>query len=102
MVEVMEESVAINNHLAYRDVVIGNRLGLHARAAVALVKVAQQYDSDVFMEKNGESADAKSVLSLISLECPLGTKVTIRAQGLDSESAVEAVVRLVHNKFGEE
>jgi phosphocarrier protein len=102
VVDEMEERVAINNHRSYREVVIGNRLGLHARAAAALVKVAQQYDSDVLMEKNGEAADAKSVLSLISLECPLGTKVTIRAQGLDSESAVEAVARLVHDKFGEE
>ncbi len=79
-----------------------NRLGLHARAAAQVVKTAEIYRAEVFLEKNGDSVDAKSVLSLLMLECPMGTEVTVRAQGDDSEPAVAAVVRLVENKFGEE
>lgn len=81
---------------------IGNRLGLHARAAARLVEVAQQFQSEVTMEKNGRAADAKSVVCLLTLECPLGTRVTVRAQGEDAEPAVTAVAELIESKFGEE
>ena len=83
-------------------VVIGNKLGLHARAAAQLVKTAEQFEAEVFLEKNGESVDAKSVLSLLVLECPIGTEVVIRASGTDSIPAVEAVAKLVEDRFGEE
>ena len=85
-----------------RELIIDNRLGLHARAAARLVEVAQQFQSEVTMEKNGRAADAKSVVCLLALECPLGTKVTVRARGEDARPAVSAVAELIEAKFGEE
>ena len=84
------------------ELVIANRLGLHARAAARLVQVTDRFQAEVVMEKDGEVADAKSVLSLLTLECPMGTRVVVRASGHDSGAALEAVVELIHNKFGEE
>ena len=85
-----------------RTLAIANRLGLHARAAAQLVQLAQTFQCEIFLEKNGESADAKSVLSLLTLECPIGTNVVVRAVGDDSRPAVQAVAELITNKFGEE
>ena len=84
------------------ELTISNRLGLHARAAARLVEVANNYKAELFLEKNGESADAKSVLSLLTLECPLGTRVTVRAVGPDARQAVDRAAELIDNKFGEE
>ncbi|MEW5723887.1 MAG: HPr family phosphocarrier protein [Thermodesulfobacteriota bacterium] len=98
----MGETAETHNHVRTRELVIKNRLGLHARAAAALVRVAQQYESDLAVEKDGQSVDAKSVLSLIGLECPWGTRVLVRARGADSGPALEAVASLIENKFGEE
>jgi len=54
------------------------------------------------VEKDGQSADAKSVVGLLSLECPIGTKVWIKAWGDDADQAVAAVAALIENRFGEE
>lgn len=85
-----------------RELTICNRLGLHARAAARLVQLAEEFQSDVYLEKNDELVKADSILSLLTLECPMGTKVVVRAQGNDALSAVEAIANLVENKFGEE
>lgn len=87
---------------AHRELVISNRLGLHARAAARLVELTQQYRSEVIMEKNGDAVDAKSIISLLTLECPMGTRIVVRAVGEDAAVAVAAVAELVANKFGEE
>lgn len=92
----------MDNNEYTRELTIINRLGLHARAAARLVEVARQYQAEVALEKNGESVDAKSVISLLTLECPLGTRVVVRAKGDDSAQALSAVADLIEHKFGEE
>lgn len=89
-----------NDHSA--RVTISNRLGMHARAAAKLVQICQEFEADVTLEKDGEIVDAKSVISLLTLECPIGTEVTVSASGPDSADAVNAVRRLIEDKFGEE
>lgn len=84
------------------ELTIINRLGLHARASAQLAKLAQTFQADISLEKNGQSADAKNILSLLMLECPIGTKVLIRAKGMDAGVALSAVTNLVEDKFGEE
>ncbi|MBW2052718.1 MAG: HPr family phosphocarrier protein [Deltaproteobacteria bacterium] len=84
-----------------KEVLIKNSLGLHARAAAQLVKTAELYNSDVWLEKNGKSVDAKSVISLLTLECPPGSKVIIKARGQDSQIAIEAISKLIEDDFGE-
>ena len=97
-----EKSTGFNNDQHHMEMTITNRLGLHARAAARMVQLAQGFTAEIELEKDGEAADAKSVLSLLTLACPMGTKVTLRTKGPDADSALEALAELIQNKFGEE
>jgi phosphocarrier protein HPr len=90
-----------NDELA-AELTISNQLGLHARSAAKLVQLIQQYQVDVDIVKNGSIADAKSILSLLTLECPRGTVVQVRVRGEDAQKALAAITMLINNKFGEE
>ncbi len=85
-----------------RETVLVNRLGMHARAATKLVQLAQKFKSRIVLIVNGMEADAKSILGLLILAAPMGTKVKVRAEGEDEKEAVDAIVKLIENKFGEE
>jgi len=84
-----------------RDCVISNQLGLHLRAAAAFVKVAERFKSDITLERDGTRANGKSIIALVTLAAPLGTRVRIAADGPDAEEAVAALAALIANKFGE-
>jgi phosphotransferase system HPr (HPr) family protein len=85
-------------------VTISNRLGLHARAAARLVRRASQFNSSVTLlhADTGESADGKSILSVLLLAASRGTSLIIKTEGDDEERAINALVDLVEQKFGEE
>jgi phosphocarrier protein NPr len=87
-----------------RTVTISNRLGLHARAAAQLVRRASQFSSSVTIlcEDTGETADGKSILSVLLLAASRGTSLIIKTEGEDEERAMNALVELVNQKFGEE
>ena len=87
-----------------RSVTISNRLGLHARAAARLVRRASQFNSTVKLlrEDTAETADGKSILSVLLLAASRGTSLIIKTEGDDEERAVNALVELVEQKFGEE
>lgn len=87
-----------------RTVTISNRLGLHARAAARLVRRASQFNSSVTLlrEDTGETADGKSILSVLLLAASCGTSLIIKTEGDDEERAMNALVELVEQKFGEE
>jgi phosphocarrier protein HPr len=87
-----------------RTVTISNRLGLHARAAARLIRRASQFNSSVQLlrEDTGEAADGKSILSVLLLAAPCGTSLIIKTEGDDEERAIDALVELVEQKFGEE
>ncbi|MBA2848388.1 HPr family phosphocarrier protein [Thermosulfuriphilus ammonigenes] len=82
--------------------VINNKLGLHARPAAKLAKLACAYKAQVFLVRAGQMADAKSVLDILTLACPPGTNLEVVAKGPDAEEAIEAILKLVKEKFGEE
>jgi len=84
-----------------QEVMITNKLGLHARAAAKLVHTANIFTSEVFIGGEHEEVNAKSILGLLTLAASKGTSVTVRADGPDEEDAVRAVVELFHDKFGE-
>ncbi|WED26378.1 HPr family phosphocarrier protein [Vibrio sp. DW001] len=86
-----------------KTVLIQNRLGLHARAAVKLVELAQSYDADISVsnEENKEMS-ADSVMGLIMLESSQGQYVTISARGSDASIALDAVCELIESKFEED
>ncbi|MFB9216769.1 HPr family phosphocarrier protein [Vibrio sinaloensis] len=86
-----------------RTVLIQNRLGLHARAAVKLVELAQSYDSVLTIQNHeGKEATADSVMGLLMLESAQGEHVTISAEGSDANQALDAVCHLIEDKFEEE
>jgi phosphocarrier protein HPr len=80
---------------------IRNRLGLHARAAAHFVKKASAYTSEVWVEKDGQKVNGKSIMGLLMLACPLGTKLTVRVSGLDEQEAFADLGRLIEDGFGE-
>jgi phosphocarrier protein len=90
---------------ATRDIVVSNKLGLHARPAMQLVDLANQFKSTVTVHKFGEepgTADGKSVMQVIILAATEGTPLKIEADGEDAEDAVKQLAELFESKFGEE
>jgi phosphocarrier protein len=81
---------------------IRNRLGLHARAAALLVRTANRFASEITLEKDGVEVNGKSIMGILMLAASKGTKVTLKVEGKDSTQAIDALGKLIENKFGEE
>lgn len=84
-----------------REIEIVNRLGLHARAASKLVHLAGSYQSDVLLVQDGEEVDAKSILGILLLAAGQGSRLVVRCSGPDEEEALDALTRLIADRFGE-
>lgn len=84
-----------------REVRISNRLGLHARAAAKLVGVASGYGADVVLEKQGQRVNGKSIMGVMMLAASQGTALQLSVDGDDETEALEALVALIDDKFGE-
>jgi len=85
----------------FRRLKINNELGLHARAAAKIVALAGQYDARLFLKKDEQEVDGSSILSVLTLACPRGTELQVRAEGEDSEALLQALSVLFEQKFGE-
>ena len=83
------------------QVMISNKLGLHARAAAKLVHTASAFEAEIFVGTENEEVNAKSILGILTLAATKGTPLTVRAEGKDEAEAVAAIVELFANKFGE-
>ena len=81
--------------------VITNRLGMHARAATKFVQTAQRFACDVEVEKDGQTVNGKSIMGLLMLVAAQGTSIRICTRGADARLALEALGKLIENKFGE-
>jgi phosphocarrier protein HPr len=86
---------------AQREVRIRNKLGMHARAAVKFVQMANQYRCEVKVLKDGNEANGKSIMGLLTLVAAVGSTMTIVCEGDDAERAVAALGVLVDEGFGE-
>jgi len=86
---------------AERTCTIVNELGLHARAATKLVHLASRFRAEVELSKDGQSANAKSVMGVLLLCGSRGTSVTVQARGADAVEAVAAIAGLIASGFGE-
>ena len=78
-----------------------NNLGLHARAAAKIVELAKQYDSQLFLKKDGREADGSNILSILSLACPRGTEMEARIVGRDADRFMADLQSLFETRFGE-
>jgi phosphocarrier protein HPr len=85
-----------------REVVIQNRNGLHARPAAMLVKISSRFRSEIWIEKDGERVNGKSIMGLMMLAAGKGSKLSIIAEGADCDRALQEIQQLIENRFGEE
>jgi len=75
---------------------------MHARVAAKLVQVATKFKSRIFFEKDGQEVNGKSLLGILTLACPKGSRLIVRVEGVDATEAMEALGRLIEDKFGED
>ena len=85
-----------------QNVIIQNRLGLHARACSVFVKEAAKYASHVIVARDGLEVNGKSILGVMMLAAERGAELTLRTEGADEREALAALVQVVNDKFGEE
>lgn len=85
-----------------KEAIIINKLGLHARAAAKFVKIANRFESSVKIEKDGVVIDGKSMLGILTLAAVQGTKIKLSVSGKDEKALLEALVKLIVNKFDED
>ena len=83
------------------QVMITNKLGLHARAAAKLVHTASAFEAEIYIGTEHEEVNAKSILGILTLAATKGTPLIVRADGVDEKDAVEAIAALFADKFGE-
>ncbi len=84
-----------------KKVTIKNRLGLHARAAVKFVNLANRFSSLVKIVKDGNEIDGKSILGILTLAATQGSDIRLKISGRDEGSACDALIALINNKFDE-
>ncbi len=80
---------------------ISNKLGLHARASAKLTKLAGSFVSEVWMSKGGRRINAKSIMGVMMLAAGLGSEVLIEVDGPDEQAAMDGLLALIQDKFGE-
>ncbi len=84
-----------------REVTISNKLGLHARAAAKLVSIASGFGAEVTLEKQGQRVNGKSIMGVMMLAASRGTAIRISINGEGEQEAMQALVALIDDKFGE-
>jgi len=85
-----------------KELTIANKSGIHARPAAMFVKIATRYGSEIFVEKDGEKINGKSIMGLMMLAAGPGSKVTVHAKGADAPAAMAELEALVQRKFDED
>ena len=88
--------------MASCELIIINRLGLHARAAARFVTLASEFVCEVNVSRYGQRVNGKSIMGVMMLAASKGTQITIYAEGSDEDLALEALAKLVNERFGEE
>ena len=88
--------------VAEKTLKIVNELGLHARAATKLVQLASKFPCDVTVTKDGHEVNGKSIMGVLMLVASKGTTVTVRAKGDRAQECVDAIGKLIEDKFGED
>jgi phosphocarrier protein HPr len=91
----------VSRKVAEGEHTIVNDLGLHARAASKLVRVANDYDAEVFVGQGGREVNGKSILGVLMLAAAKGSKISLRCEGRQAGDAYTALAKLVDDGFGE-
>jgi len=88
--------------MAKKEFTILNKLGIHARPAAQFVKTANRFQAEIYVEKDGEEVDGKSIMGLMMLAAGHGSVICVSADGADAEEALAALGELIERKFEEE
>ena len=88
--------------MAKKEFTILNKLGIHARPAAQFVKIANRFQADIYVEKDGEEVDGKSIMGLMMLAAGHGSVIIVSADGSDADEALNALGDLIERKFEEE
>ena len=91
-----------NSEFLTRELTIANKSGIHARPAAMFVKTANRFACDIFVEKDGEKINGKSIMGLMMLAAGPGSKVTLHVKGADALTAIDELEALVKRKFDED
>jgi phosphocarrier protein HPr len=97
----MSAKQAIDSGLMTKDLLVSNKLGIHARPAAMFVKTANRFTCDIFVEKDGEKVNGKSIMGLMMLAAGPGSTLTVHAQGHDASQALAELESLFKAKFEE-
>jgi phosphocarrier protein HPr len=89
------------NIMIKQEIEIINKLGLHARASTKLTQTASQFASEIWIERNNRRVNAKSIMGVMMLAASKGSKIQIEADGEDEQAAMDALLTLIGNRFGE-
>ena len=84
-----------------QNIVISNKLGLHARASAKLTQIASRFSSEIWISRNDRRVNAKSIMGVMMLAAGLGSTVRLETEGPDQDEAMAALVGLINDKFGE-
>jgi len=84
-----------------QNIVISNKLGLHARASAKLTQMASRFSSEIWISRNDRRVNAKSIMGVMMLAAGLGSTVRLETEGPDQDEAMAALVALINDKFGE-
>jgi phosphocarrier protein len=84
-----------------QDVEITNKLGMHARASAKLTQTASQFQSEIWLSRNGRRVNGKSIMGVMMLAAAKGTQIRVETHGPDEDAALAALVALIDDKFGE-
>ncbi len=85
-----------------REMVVSNLKGIHARPAALFVKTANKFEANVFVEKDGETVNGKSIMGLMMLAAGPGSRIRVTADGGDAPAALDEIEKLLAGKFGEQ
>jgi phosphocarrier protein HPr len=85
-----------------KTVIIKNRAGIHARPAALLVQTANRFSSNIYLEKDGEKINSKSIMGILTLAATYNSPIKIIADGSDEDDALQTISRLFEKKFEEE
>ena len=96
------KKIADSGSTMTRDFLVSNKLGIHARPAAMFVKTANRFTCDIFVEKDGEKVNGKSIMGLMMLAAGPGSKLTVIAQGHDASQALTELETLIKRKFDED
>ena len=94
------KAAADGSSIMTRDFKVLNKWGVHARPAAEFVKTANRFNCDIFVEKDGEKVNGKSIMGLLMLAAGPGSKLTVHAQGHDASQALAEIEALINRRFG--